>query len=88
MAIVKIFFKSKKAEPHSKTRFEDMACSRLARHESRLEITLESSRLKDQMRMGKPDLLNEKLGVVQGGSIALALLNNAAADVQVLWTQK
>ena len=43
---------------------------------------------KDAIRMGRPDLLAEKLGVVQGQVSPLALMNNEAKDVQVILDAK
>ena len=43
---------------------------------------------KDAMRMGKSELLNEKLAVIQGEVSPLALTNNKECDVQVVLDSK
>ena len=83
-----LFLKAKKP---SRTRKPDTKIWLVvALHDTKVDLKSLSKALgyKDQMRMGKPDLLGEKLGVIQGEVSPLALLNNAAADVQVLLDSK
>ena len=83
-----LFLKAKKP---SRTRKPDSKIWLVvALHDTKVDLKSLSKALgyKDQMRMGNADLLKEKLGVIQGEVSPLALLNNAAADVQVLLDSK
>ena len=80
-----------KAKKPSKTRKPDSKLWLIvALHDSPVNLKTISKNFgyKDQIRFGKEDLLKEKLGVVQGEVSPLALLNNAACDVQVALDSK
>jgi Ala-tRNA(Pro) deacylase len=62
----------------------------VALHDTKVDLKSISKKLgyKDQLRMGNAETLESKLAVIQGEVSPLALLNNAAADVQVLLDPK
>jgi Ala-tRNA(Pro) deacylase len=79
-----LFVKGKKK---SRTRTNDTKLWLIvALHDTDIDMKKLSKHLgyKDTMRMGNSDLLNEKLGVIQGEVSPFALTNNSEKDVQLI----
>jgi Ala-tRNA(Pro) deacylase len=80
-----------KGKKKSRTRANDTRLWLIvALHDTHVDMKKLSKSLgyKDAMRMVKAEVLEEKLGVVQGEVSPLALTNNAACDVQVIFDAK
>ena len=80
-----------KAKKKSRTRNNDTKLWLVvALHDTVVDMKKLSKMLgyKDAMRMGKSELLNEKLAVIQGEVSPLALTNNKECDVQVVLDSK